>query len=133
MADLLCQLDLEDVWRRRNPNTKRYSYFKPNSKIASRIDFWFCSKTLDPDILQTKMVQAVKSDHHLLCVKVKTTDTVRGPRLWKMNNTVLNSDLFENLFKTFYQTWKKKLITFNSKKEWWEVLKLKVQDYCVYA
>ena len=31
---------LEDVWRRRNPGSQKYTFYKKNSKSASRIDFW---------------------------------------------------------------------------------------------
>ena len=40
LRELLDNMDLEDIWHRRNRKTRCYSYFKRNSKIASRIDLW---------------------------------------------------------------------------------------------
>ena len=41
LADLQNVLNLEDVWRRRHPNTKMYTFSRGNSK--SRIDYFLCS------------------------------------------------------------------------------------------
>ena len=98
LTDLLSNYDLEDIWRRRNPNSRRYTYFKRNSKTASRIDFWLCTKSLDADILAASIKQSIKSDHNAIYIKLKTTPTERGPGFWKMSKNVLDSTLFDQLF-----------------------------------
>lgn len=50
LVELMSEAELEDVWRRRHPTVKRYTYFKPNSKTASRIDKWLISKSLDSSV-----------------------------------------------------------------------------------
>ena len=120
-------LNLEDVWRRRYPKLKRYSYFKPNSKIASRIDFWLVEKTLDPFITSTSIKHAVRTDHASIQCVIKTSEQERGPGYWKFNNSLLTSDLFKQTFLSFWHDWKEKMGNYNSKREWWEITKYKIK------
>ena len=83
---------------------RRYSYFKPNSKIASRIDPWAIINSLDPSVIKTSIVQTMKTDHASTILKLKSSTCERGPGYWKMNDMVINSVLFYNVFTTF---WKK--------------------------
>ena len=71
LRELLDNIDLEDIWHRRNPNTRCYSYFKPNSKIASRIDLWAIQNSLDPSVIRMSIVQAVKTDHANIILELK--------------------------------------------------------------
>ena len=50
LLDLMHDCSLEDVWRRRHPKQRRYTYFKTNSRSASRIDMWLLSKSLDSSV-----------------------------------------------------------------------------------
>ena len=128
LLDLLTDCGLEDIWRRRCPNTKRYTYFKANSLTASRIDYWLVSKSLDPMITNTKILQAVRSDHSAIQLTVKTNNQERGPGYWKLSNGILKTETFDNTFKAFWQGWKNEIDNFTSPKEWWELTKMKIKN-----
>ena len=131
LLELIREAELEDVWRRRHPTVKRYTYFKANSKTASRIDNWLISKSLDSSIISSCIVQAVRSDHASIQLLVKTNKEERGPGTWKMNNQVLNSDSFINTFTAFWQGWKKETVNFKSLKEWWEMTKVHIKNISI--
>ena len=106
LKDLMLENNLEDPWQRRYPNKKQYTYFKTNSRSASRIDFWLINKSLDPMIMKTSINQAVRSDHASIKLEIKTTLQDRGPGYWKRNNKVLQSDYFDRIFVSFWNNWK---------------------------
>lgn len=128
---LITNNELEDVWRRRNPKEKKYTYLKKNSKSASRIDYFLISKTLEPYTLKVKNVIAPKSDHVAICISLKTTEMERGSGYWKMNIDVMNSILFDNTFKAFWKTWHKEINQYESKKKWWEITKIKIKEISI--
>ena len=68
LINLMTDQSIEDVWRRRNPKQRRYTYFKKNSKTASRIDFWLVSKTLSSYILNANIINAPLSDHSAITI-----------------------------------------------------------------
>ena len=50
LKNLLLRYELDDIWRSRFPDTKRYTFQRGNSK--SRIDFIFCSKSLNTNVVE---------------------------------------------------------------------------------
>ena len=128
MKELMIENNLEDVWRRRHPNLKRYSYFKKNSKSASRIDIWLIEKSLDPLISKTTIIQAVCSDHSAIQLVLKTNKQDRGTGYWKLNSSILENERFHNSFIAFWSGWKKEINKYESKKEWWEATKCKIKN-----
>ena len=82
---LMIENSLEDVWRRRNPSASRYSYFKANSKIASRIDYWLISTALDSSILNVSTKAAIYTDHSAIILRIKTSTCELGKGYWKLS------------------------------------------------
>ena len=107
---------MEDIWCRRNTLKKQYTYFKQNSKIASRIDFWFCEKTLDPYISKISIAPAIKTDHASVQCTLQTSAVKRGNGTWKLNKSILESKFFDTAFKSFWQKWKLEVANYDSKK-----------------
>ena len=130
---IINNLNLEDVYRRRNPLLRRYTYFKPNSKTASRIDFWLSEKTLDPLITNTGIKHAVRTDHASIECIIKTSKQEKGPGYWKFNNSLLDSELFNKTFLAFWDGWKNNINKYKSKREWWEVTKYKIKNIAIHV
>jgi exodeoxyribonuclease III len=128
---LMLENNLEDIWRRRNPSIKRYTYFKPNSKTASRIDYWLISECLDPNVTSVSISQAVRTDHAAINLQFRTSDGKRGPGFWKLSSEVLESNAFEAAFIAFWNTWKSEIHNFPTKKAWWELTKVKIKDLSI--
>ena len=127
LKNMILALNLEDVWRRRNPSLRRFTFFKPNSKTASRIDLWLTEKSLDPLIVKSQIRQAIRTDHASIQCVIKTSIQERGPGYWKMNKSILYSDDFHNSFMAFWEGWKPKINSYKSKRKWWEITKFKIK------
>ena len=125
--EIMTEYELEDIWRRRYTKMKRYSYFKKNSKSASRIDYWLTSKTLDPLVTTCYIRQAVKTDHSFIYIEIKTSLEDRGPNYWKFNNKLLENEYFHNTFCAFWDGWKREIDNYELKKNRWEATKYKIK------
>jgi exodeoxyribonuclease III len=131
LNDLCLECNLEDVWRRRHPKQRRYTYFKRNSRSASRIDLWLIEKGLDSSVLSTKINQAFKTDHAAITLTIQTTEMERGPGYWKMNNKTIETDQFTNTLTSFWESWKDEIDNYNDKREWWDITKCKIKQICM--
>ena len=98
MESLSSTNDLEDIWRRRNPELKSFTWIHYGKNIASRIDMWMISNSLDPNVKQVGMINKVFSDHSAITLEIKFSDAERGKGYWKMNNEVIKSKLFRDCF-----------------------------------
>ena len=99
----LCDMyKLEEIWRQRNPNTIRYSWFKsyddPNTQ-ASRIDLTFVSKGLDARVSNTSYLPGIMTDHAAMFCAVKLEKNSRGVGYWKLNTQLLNDERTLNELK----------------------------------
>ena len=83
---------LEDIWRRRNPDVKQFSWEGRGKK--SRIDYFLVSKSLDGQIENVQYINAPFSDHSVVYMKIRTTDIKTGKGIWKMNVQTIKTDLF---------------------------------------
>jgi hypothetical protein len=94
--------DLIDVWRARNPNSKCYTFGRVNSH--SCIYFIFISSELNFASQKIKIIHFSFSDHDGVIMTLKVSEPERGPGIWKMNYTVIKSDLFKHTFESFWNT-----------------------------
>jgi hypothetical protein len=62
---------------------------------------------------------------------LKVSEPERGPGLWKMNNTVIQTDLFKNIFESFWNKWELQKNEFENKLEWWEQTKIKIKSLTI--
>ena len=81
---------LTDVWRDRNPDTMRFSWFKRNPRLsASRIDYALISSGLAPMIENCTYLQSILTDHSAFYVSINPSGNQRGTGYWKMNSQLL--------------------------------------------
>ena len=71
------------------------------------------------------------TDHAAITITVNTSQCERGPGFWKMNTSNINTDLFDRTFKTFWNTWEKKIDDYENKKDWWELTKVKIKEISI--
>ena len=119
---------LEDVWRQRYPNDKKYTYHKKNTKSASRIDFWLTSKSLQLNVVKVGQKISPQCDHSGITLQLNTSKCDRGKGFWKMNVELLNSKLFDESFKIFWKKWESKITDYDDIKLWWEITKIKIKE-----
>ena len=92
---------LTDVWRDRNEDTKRYSWYRhgpaKTQMQASRIDFVISSKGFCNNITNVTYINGIGTDHSALVVILNCHKGIRGTGYWKMNTSHLLREDFKTL------------------------------------
>ena len=82
--------NLYDVWRSLNPETNDFTWNSQTPFIARRLDFILCSQIILERIKTIDHNVVTGSDHKAVCIEVSTEIFIRGPGIWKFNNSLLN-------------------------------------------
>ena len=103
VEDIMLKYDLVDIWRIRNPNSKKFSWRQKSPVIQRRLDYWLISDLLQDNVAKVDIVTAIRTDHHAITLEIDSlNDQQRGPSFWKFNNSLLDDTLFvERLRENF--------------------------------
>ena len=85
LSSLVSTLSLEDVWRRRHPTNKSFTFKRNNSQ--SRLDYFLCSKVINNEIEQTYITPCLLSYHIFVEIKINTNRVERGLGLWILDKS----------------------------------------------
>ena len=121
--------NLCDAWRILNPDTRRYTFQRNNSK--SRIDYMLVNNGLLSKMSNVNIVHFPFSDHDLLTSKIKLNEIERGPGVWVMNENIIKTDEFRNAFTAFWEIRKTEINKYSNLREWWDITKYKIKALCI--
>ena len=87
MVKTFCEeLMLCEVWRGRNEDARRYSWYRAKPKLsASRIDFSIISSSLSDMCENTGYTTGLHTDHLAYYLYFNITNNERGRGYWKLN------------------------------------------------
>ena len=106
VRDLKMNYDLTDIWRIRNPASRRYTWRQKNPLIQRRLDFWLVSDGLQEDIESVDIIASIKSDHSAITLRIISIDQhKRGPSFWKFNSTLVDDPNYCKLISDLYLKW----------------------------
>ena len=127
---LICDsLDIEDIWRRRNPQKVVFSWSGRGKQ--SRIDFWLTSLSLSSQIKSVSYSFAPYTDHSSVNLILDIEETKRGPGIWKMNcNTLLDKTYQQELTK-MWGKWQSKKGEYQDIKRWWDLGKRHIKSFSI--
>ena len=131
LQKIIRDFHLEDVYKRRYPLSNTFSFRRGNK--ASRLDYWLISKTLDNTVDEIKYEPCLFSDHYLVTIKINTSDVEHGEGVWKMNASILTTDLFKVSFESMWNHWKSQKDTCSNLSEWWDLGKKKIKEVAVWC
>ena len=129
---MITQFDLCDIWRVRNPQTKRYTYRTKKPLYQSILDYWIISNSIQDIITVTDIIPSLYSDHSaiILGAKLLKNDN-RGKGYWKFNSSLLKqTDYVENL-KMKLTEWRSLYEEFQSKQGLWELIKYEIRKFTI--
>ena len=99
LLNLIDEFSLCDIWRLRNENIKRYTWFKHNKETttqASRLDYAFTTSGFDHKIENITYLPGVMTDHSAIFASVSMSESKKGSGYWKLNNSHLTDITFVN-------------------------------------
>ena len=85
IEQLMCILDLDDVWRTLHPDLN----------IKCSFDYWLIARHLlqKSPVQKCEIKHAARCDHSLVTMELQTNvKHLRGPGFWKFNSTLLEDD-----------------------------------------
>ena len=97
VLDLMHNLDLLDIWREINPDTRRYTWRRSTPCQQSRLDFFLVSDTLAPLVKDVDIKPGYKTDHSLITLSFQFSEEYKRNQFWKFNTSLLaDQEYLEN-------------------------------------
>ena len=131
LMKLMNDFNVDDVYRRRYPNEKVYSLRRGDK--ASRIDYWLISESLDNLIDDVSYEECLFSDHNMVSLTMRTSESKHGKGLWKMNSSIILTDLFKKSFRSMWGKWCEKKHEYSDLNVWWDLGKKKIKDVAMWC
>ena len=109
------ECDLVDIWRVRNPDSKKFTWRQKNPIIQRRLDYWLISDSLQDDVAKIDIVTAIKTDHSAVFLEIDSlADHPRGP-------------FFQGLHENF-PLWLKEISFCDDLRVKWDWIKYKIRQ-----
>lgn len=100
------ELDLVDIWRIKNPNTKSYTWSQKFPTIFCRLDYWLISNNLYDLVKSTDIIPAIRTDHDAITLDIEELETeLQGSGYWKMNCSLLADEEYVNSVTEMIPIW----------------------------
>lgn len=96
---IMVKHDLKDIWRVMNPNTKTFSWTKPNPLKKARLDLFLIKSTDIRLVERCEILPGYRSDHERVFLSMLTPSYTRGPGLWKFNASLMRDQTYVQLIK----------------------------------
>ena len=100
------ELDLVDIWRVKNPETRSYTWSQKSPTILCRLDFWLISNNLCDFVNSTDIIPAIRTDHAAISLILGEIGEAKGPGMWKMNVSLLYDEEYLNYLRVNIAKWK---------------------------
>ena len=130
LKNIIYNKSLEDIYRRRYPDERSFSWSRGNK--SSRLDYWLISKSLDCQVDQVQYLSCPFSDHRLASLKLSLSQLKHGPGTWKMNASVIDSDIFVKSFTSMWKDWQNQKNNYNIY-TWWDLGKKKIKELTIWC
>ena len=87
--ELMSELNLIDVWREINPETRRYTWHRNNPSQHSRLDFFLVSDSFISFIKDADIPIGYRTDHSMITLKLQISNETKFRNFWKFNSSLL--------------------------------------------
>ena len=99
ISEMMKKHNLIDIWRFKNPKTKRYTWLQGLSNKQARLDYYLCNEEILNIASNEDILYKYRSDHSPISLTLTINDQKRGPGGWKFNNSLLRNPQFSKLIK----------------------------------
>jgi len=127
---IMSDLDLQDIWRVKNPDRKRYTWRQNRPRIQCRLDYWIISDQLHDSVDNVDILPSIRSDHSAIYLKLKTTEgDQRGKGYWKLNVSLLQEEDYVKGMVENFAKWMEEYIEIKDKRVKWEIMKYNIRKF----
>ena len=128
LSKLIMENELEDLWRRENPDISELTRYNRSSGTRSSIDRVYTDiKIANNTKINHKMISF--SDHHnALFIDRLSSKTKIGKDLWHFNNSILQNKDFCSTTKSLLSFLRTKQNNYSSISDWWKYTKSKIKE-----
>lgn len=110
-----------DVWRKLHPDTRSFSWTRPDGSIASRIDLFGFPLAWTHLVLSCDIVPCPFSDHDAVFLVTSLPEPFpKGPGRWFFNISLLRDPSFVEAFNFMWSSWRAKKPGFPTLQAWWD-------------
>ena len=121
------ELNLIDIYRQIHPTTKSFSYESKPLNLKLRIDFCVISRSLSSCVKNVEIRTSIAQDHESVFLNVEVKkEFIRGPGLWKFNNTLLEDKNYKGLIEFYYLQILNKYSEVIDEQLLWELIKMEL-------
>uniref|UniRef100_A0A3B3DY82 Reverse transcriptase domain-containing protein n=1 Tax=Oryzias melastigma TaxID=30732 RepID=A0A3B3DY82_ORYME len=122
---------LYDAWRHLNPNTRQFSWIRPNCSNKSRIDLWLVSPNVLNHISKADISTAPVTDHCVVSINlIPSLRNTERRSYWKFNAEYLKDDQYCSIIKKLLLSVKENM-SLDSAGRKWEIFKYEVRKYSI--
>ena len=129
LMSLITEFDLEDLWRRQNPNGCLYMLFHGRSNTYSCIDRAYTSTNLRVGVKIDHEINTFSDHLQTTVIKREPANFKRGKGYWILNCGLPQDKEYIQHIKKFWENWQARQKDFRSISEWWEEGKQHIQDF----
>ena len=118
-----------DVWRKINKTKKQYTYRSKYLNMSSRIDYWLVQVDY-VDYINNVSIKPVSMcpDHCAVTMTITLScNNIRGSSYWKMNNSLLKSDVYKDGIKDVIRRTKNEFRSKLDLQYAWDLCKLRIK------
>lgn len=132
LSKFIVDLNLDDVYRRRNPDVPGFTWTQQHTGVAERIDMFLVSKDISHDLSDISVTPVAFSDHSSVVMSIRqTTNVARGQPYWKFNTSFLKEERFRNLVTALWEHWRHQKDRFDTILDWWDSGKSRIRELCI--
>ena len=129
-AELNNSKDLVDIWRIRNPFTKRFTFRQKTPFLQRRLDYFLVSHGLQDNIERADITPAVCTDHSAIVIKFSNSGKRRtGSSYWKFNNSLLLDNIYVSGMREQLEVLCNSEFFPDDPRLDWEYLKYKIKEF----
>lgn len=129
LSQLTKTYDLRDAWRSYHPTAREYTWRRPNSSQASRLDMIWIPSTLLDAVQNVTILPFLRSDHSYVWLELSLPSAVtRGKGYWKLNTSILSNADLQAKIRAFWSSWQEQKNSFYCLSTWWDAGKVRIRQ-----
>ena len=132
LQNTLNTYNLVDLWRIKNPETRRYTWRRHFPLTQSRLDYFFVPQEMVYCLQEVDIKPSIKTDHSLITLKLSiNNENKRGPGFWKFNDSLLKDIQYVTDMKQLIEDQKRDLRYMHDKAQKWDIIKYKIREFTI--